>query len=76
MTDDLSMGAVSSIENATVKALLAGNDIIMTTDYEKSVKEIKDALENGTISEQLIDDANHRIISWKYYMGLMYSAQK
>ena len=77
-------GVIMSDWNTTVpedgsiawRCTAAGNDIIMTTDYEKSVKEIKDALENGTISEQLIDDANHRIISWKYYMGLMYSAQK
>lgn len=72
ITDDLSMGAVSSIDNAVVKALLAGNDIIMVTDYEKSVQEIKDALNNGTLSEDIIDEANRRIISWKYYKGLMY----
>lgn len=76
MTDDLAMGAISSIDNATVKALLAGNDIIMVTDYEKSINEIKAALNNGTISEELIDNANHRIISWKYYKGLMYQNQK
>lgn len=76
MTDDLAMGAISSIDNATVKALLAGNDIIMVTDYEKSFNEIKSALNNGTISEELIDNANHRIISWKYYKGLMYQNQK
>lgn len=73
ITDDLAMGAVSSIPNAVQKALLAGNDIIMVTDYEKSFNELKSAVENGTISEDLLDDANYRIISWKYYKGLMYS---
>lgn len=76
ITDDLSMKAVSSIENATVKAILAGNDIIMVTDYEKSIQEIKDALRIGTLSEEAIDNAAHRIISWKYYKGLMYTYQK
>lgn len=76
MTDDLSMGATSSIPNAVVKALIAGNDIIMVTDYEDAVNQIKRALDNGTISEDLIDDANHRIISWKYYKGLMFETQK
>ncbi|MBO5375969.1 MAG: beta-hexosaminidase [Bacilli bacterium] len=72
ITDDLSMGAVSSIDNVVVKALLAGNDLIMVSDYEKSFKEIKDALDSGELSEDIIDEANRRIISWKYYKGLMY----
>lgn len=76
ITDDLSMKATSSIENATVKALLAGNDIIMTLDYEESFNEIKDAVENNIISEKLIDNVVHRILSWKYYKGLMYERQK
>ncbi len=76
MTDDLAMGAVSSIDDVTVKALLAGNDIIMTTDYEESFNSIKRALENGTIDENLIEKNAFRIIAWKYYKGLMYENQK
>lgn len=76
MTDDLSMGATSSIDNAVVKALLAGNDLIMVTDYENSINELKDALEDGTISEELIDNAAHKVLSWKYYKGLMSQNQK
>lgn len=76
MTDDLAMGATSSIENATVKALLAGNDIIMVTDYETSFNQILDAVENDTVSEELIDNVVHRILSWKYYKGLMYNQTK
>lgn len=34
ITDDLSMGATSSITDAAVKAMKAGNDLIITTDYE------------------------------------------
>ena len=50
MTDDLSMNAISQIDNAPVKALLAGNDIIITTNYEESFNSIKDAVESNTIS--------------------------
>ncbi len=71
ITDDLSMGAVSSIDNATVKAVLAGNDLIITTDYEESVNSIKTATYDGTISEALIDKLAFRILAWKYYKGLM-----
>lgn len=76
MTDDLAMNATSSIENATVKALLAGNDIVITTDYQDSYNQIKDAVDDGTISEDLIDNIVHRIISWKYAKGLMYEKTK
>lgn len=76
MTDDLSMKAVSSIENVAVKALLAGNDIIITTDYEQSFNDIKKAVDDGIISEKLINEIAHKIISWKYYKGLMYDKQK
>lgn len=72
MTDDLSMNAVSSIDDVIVKAILAGNDILMVTDYEESFKSIKDSILNGRLSEELIDNAVHRIISWKYYKGLFY----
>ena len=48
----------------------------MTTDYEQSFNEINDAIKNGTISENLIDNIVHRILSWKYYKGLMYEKTK
>lgn len=76
ITDDLSMKATSSIKNATIKALLAGNDIVMTADYKQGFNDIKDAVEDGTISENLIDNIVHRILSWKYYKGLMYEKTK
>ena len=76
MTDDLSMNAVSSIENVAVKALLAGNDIIIITDYEQNFKKKKKAVDDGIISEKLINEIAHKIISWKYYKGLMYDKQK
>lgn len=76
MTDDLAMGAVSNIDDVTVKALLAGNDLIMTTDYEESIASIKKALQNGTIDEGLIEKNAFRIIAWKYAKGLMFENQK
>lgn len=76
ITDDLSMKAIDSIDNAVTKAILAGNDIIITTNAQKSFDEIKKAVENNTISEQLIDNVVQRILSWKYYKGLMYEKTK
>lgn len=76
MTDDLDMGATSSIDNAVVKALLAGNDIVITTDYEEDMRAIKNAVYNNTIDENLIDKLAFRVLSWKYYKGLMFENHK
>ena len=76
ITDDMSMDAVSSIPNASLKAIMAGNDLIITTDYEKSIKEIKQGLNDATISEELIDKLAFRILAWKYYKGLIIDNQK
>ena len=76
ITDDMAMNAISSIPNASLKAILAGNDLIITTDYEKSAREIKQGIENNTISEDLIDKLAFRIIAWKYYKGLIIDNQK
>ena len=72
ITDDLNMDALDSIENKNVKALLAGNDLLITADYEESMKQIKNALEEKVIDENLIDKRVFRILAWKYYKGLMF----
>lgn len=76
ITDDLAMGATSSIDNAHVKAVLAGNDLIITTDYAGAFNEIKTAVNNGTISENQIDKLAFRVLAWKYYKGLMIENNK
>lgn len=76
ITDSLSMGAVENIDNPIVKAIEAGNDLLIVSDYEKSIKEIRDALNNKTISEEVINDRVLRILAWKYYKGMIYENQK
>ncbi len=76
MTDDISMGATSSLSDIAVKAVLAGNDLIITTDYEQSFNEIKSAINNGIISEEQINKLAFRVIAWKYYKGLMIENSK
>lgn len=71
ITDDLGMGATSSIETSAIKALLAGNDLIITTNYANSFSSIKNAVTNGIISEEIIDKLAFKILSWKYYKGLI-----
>ena len=71
ITDDLSMNAVSHIENIYIKAVQAGNNLIITSDYEKAISQVKAAVENGELAESVIDDLVEKTIAWKYYKELM-----
>jgi len=71
MTDNLDMAAVSSIDDVVTKAILAGNDIIITTNYKNGIESVKNAINNNTISEEQINKITLRILAWKYYKGLM-----
>lgn len=76
MTDNLDMGALSNIDNTVVKAVLAGNDLIITTDYKSDIAALKTAVSNGTVSEELIDKLAFRVLAWKYYKGLLFEITK
>ncbi len=71
ITDDLAMGATKDIDGATLKAILSGNNLIITTDYEKSINSVKEAISNKVIDESLIDRLAFRIIAWKYYKKML-----
>lgn len=76
MTDDISMSAVNTIPNTAVKAILAGNDLIITTNYQEDITNIKNAINNGTLNESTIEKLAMRVIAWKYYKGLLFENQK
>ena len=76
MTDDLAMGATSGIDDAVVKAVKAGNNLIIVTDYADSFRSIKTAVEDGNITEAEIDELVFRTLAWKYYKGLMFNSLK
>lgn len=76
IADDIAMGALGSISDVTVKAVLAGNDLIITTDYEESFNSIKTAVQNGTLSEEQINKLSFRVLAWKYYKLLLIDNQK
>lgn len=71
ITDDISMGALAAVTNTAAKALAAGNDLIITSDYESSINQIKAALQNQTITESDLDSHVLRILAWKYYKGMI-----
>ena len=53
-------------KNAATLAINAGNDMIITTDYESMFNEVLNNVKNGTIKEETINKAVMRIIAWKY----------
>ena len=76
ITDNLDMGAVSNIDNVIIKAIKAGNDLIITSDYENQIKDIKNALDNQTLTIEEIENHVKKILAWKYYKGLITDNQK
>lgn len=76
ITDDLSMNATNNITDIYSKAILAGNDILITSNYQDAINDIKNAIQNKTISEDMINKLATRIIAWKYYKGLFYEHEK
>ncbi len=65
MTDDIAMGAVADVENVYVKAVNAGNDLLITTDYETAYNQILSAVQNGEISEKTLDEAVCHVLRLK-----------
>ena len=74
ITDDLVMDAVKSYVNegsAAVLAINAGNDMIITSDFETMYNEVLKAVNDGTIKKETVDDAVRRILAWKHAYKLM-----
>lgn len=74
MTDDLSMDAITKFtgeDKAAVMAVTAGNDMICCTDFEKQIPAVIDAVNEGTISINNIDESVMRILCWKLSLGII-----
>lgn len=74
MSDDLSMAAIKQYTNdeeAAVTAVLAGNDLLIVSDYELQISAVADAVANKRISKNLIDEAVLRILIWKLSLGIL-----
>lgn len=74
MTDDLAMDAIGQYtggNDAAVAAVLAGNDMICTTDFTAQIPAVIDAVNNGTINEARINQAVLRILSSKIKLGII-----
>ena len=74
LTDDLAMDAVEAYaEDGSVAALavLAGNDMIVTTDYQSQIPLVIQAVQAGEVPESAVDAAVTRILLAKLALGLL-----
>lgn len=74
LTDDLGMDGVqgySGGENIAVSAVMAGNDLLCSADYEEQIPAVCRAVEEGKIPMEQIDRSVLRILQWKEDLGLL-----
>lgn len=74
VTDDLAMDGIRdfvSDDRAAVLAVQAGNDLLCCTDFETQIPTVIDAVINGEISEQRIDESVLRILMLKISLGII-----
>ena len=74
VTDDLAMDAVKSYAqngSAAVLALRAGNDMIVTSDYQEQIPQVIAAVQSGEIDEREIDAHVYRVLREKQALGLI-----
>lgn len=74
MTDDLSMAAITDAygpEEAAVLALLAGNDLLISSEYERQIPAVLDAVRTGRIDEKTLDAAVSRVLLFKLRLDLI-----
>lgn len=69
-TDGMSMKGVSGQSDASVRALLAGNDVILgVANQQKAFESVIEAVTNGTIPDSLLKKKVLKILSYKYILG-------
>lgn len=74
MTDDLSMSAIKQYtdgKNAAVSAVIAGSDMLISSDFVNQYNAVLSAVKNGTISKSRIKQSCLRIVQWKVNLGLI-----
>ena len=74
ITDDLVMGAIQDFcgeVNSAVYAVEAGNDMLISTNFESQFSSIMDAIAEGRITEERINESVRRILTMKINMGLL-----
>lgn len=70
LTDEITMGALAGYEDAAVRALQSGNDLIITRDAVRDFQKIRASIATGELDEEVVNRAALRVLTWKCYKGL------
>ena len=74
VTDDLVMQAITDLYGAgeaAVLAILAGNDLLCSTEYQVQYAAVLEAVQSGRISAEQLDQAVLRVLNWKWELDLI-----
>ena len=74
VTDDLVMQAITDTYGAgeaAVLAVLAGNDLLCSTEYGRQYEAVLAAVLEGRISIDVLNDAVRNVLEWKIELGLI-----
>ena len=74
VTDDLVMQAITDTYGAgeaAVLAVLAGNDLLCSTEYTVQYEAVLDAVLDGRIDIDTLNNAVRRVLQWKINLGLI-----
>ena len=74
MCDDLGMDAIKKYtgdNNAAVLAVMAGNDMLLGSNFVTYIPAVIKAVEDGVIPVERIDEAVLRVLKWKISLGLI-----
>lgn len=74
LTDDLSMQAITDqfgAGEAAVLAVLAGNDLLCSTEYSVQYQAVLDAINEGRIDIDTLNNAVLHVLHWKQSLGLI-----
>jgi len=74
VTDDLVMQAITDLygaEEAAVLAVLAGNDLLCSTEYMLQYEAVLAAVLDGRIDIDTLNSAARNVLEWKMELGLL-----
>ena len=74
MTDDLVMQAITDqygAGDAAVMAVLAGNDLLCSTEYAVQYEAVLQAVLDGRIDIDVLNSAVRNVLEWKIRLGLL-----
>lgn len=69
--DDGDYSAYADGKNVAVAAILAGNDLVLVRDYASAYNAILAAVNDGTVSKELLEQTCTRVLAYKYTAKLI-----